>query len=138
VKTSSTTLIATLLLASLAGAKAGVATKDEAFALTLPNTNPGPEYQAAAGRDQGVPGIAHDTNSGRLWATCYTSGRGETKENQVVVVASHDDGVTWTEPVLVIDPPDAVRTFDLSHLMRARLLVVESLSFPAGATDNQT
>ena len=34
------------------------------------------------------------------------------RENYVVVVTSHDDGVTWTEPVLVIDPLNNVRTFD--------------------------
>lgn len=111
-KASSITLIATLLLASFVGGKAEVATKVEALTVTPLNTNPGPEYQTASRLYQGVPGIARDTKSGGLWATWYTGGRGETKENYVVVVTSHDDGVTWTEPVLVIDPPNAVRTFD--------------------------
>uniref|UniRef100_UPI003783145C sialidase family protein n=1 Tax=Prosthecobacter sp. TaxID=1965333 RepID=UPI003783145C len=76
------------------------------------NTKPGPEYQAAARLYQGVPSIARDANSGRLWAAWYSGGRGETKENFVLVVTSGDDGVTWTEPVLVVDPPHNVRTFD--------------------------
>lgn len=105
-------IIATMLFATLAGAKDDIPAKDEALAVVPFNTKPGPEYQSAARLYQGVPGIARDDQSGRLWATWYTGGRGETKENYVVVVTSHDDGLTWTEPVLVIDPPHAVRTFD--------------------------
>lgn len=104
--------IAGLLLASLAEARGDLATKDEALAVVPLNTKPGIEYQTAARLYQGVPSISRDSKSGRLWAAWYTGGRGETKENYVVVVTSGDDGVTWTEPVLVVDPPDAVRTFD--------------------------
>ncbi len=85
---------------------------DEALAVVPFNTKPGPEYQASARLYQGVPGIARDDKSGRLWATWYTGGRGEDKYNYVVVVTSGDDGATWTEPVLVVDPPNNVRTSD--------------------------
>jgi predicted neuraminidase len=106
------TLTAALLLAILITTKADEAFKDEALAVVPLNTKPGPEYQTAARLYQGVPSIARDANSGRLWAAWYSGGRGETKENYVLVVTSGDDGVTWTEPVLVVDPPHNVRTFD--------------------------
>ena len=99
-------LLATLLFAALASAE------DGALAIVPLNTKPGPEYQSAARLYQGVSSIARDAKSGRLWAAWYSGGRGETKENYVLVVTSGDDGVTWTEPVLVVDPPDAVRTSD--------------------------
>ena len=88
------------------------ATHDEALAVVPFNTQPGPEYQAAARLYQGVPGIARDDKSGRLWATWYSGGRGEDKYNYVVVVTSSDDGATWTDAVLVVDPPNNVRTSD--------------------------
>ncbi len=99
-------LIGTLLIATLAAAE------DGALAVAPLNTKPGPEYQSAARLYQGVPSIAREAKSGRLWATWYSGGRGESKENYVVVVTSGDDGVTWTEPVLVVDPPNAIRTSD--------------------------
>jgi hypothetical protein len=111
-RTLLTTLIIALLLVNHAAAQAPSATADEALAPVPFNTKPGPEYQSAARLYQGVQGIARDDKSGRLWATWYSGGRGESKENYVVVVTSHDDGVTWTEPVLVIDPPNNVRTSD--------------------------
>ena len=109
---SSITLAAMLWLAITATTIANEAIKDEALAIAPLNTKAGPEYQTASRLYQGVPSIARDNKSGRLWAAWYTGGRGETKENYVVVVTSGNDGVTWTEPVLVIDPPNAVRTFD--------------------------
>jgi hypothetical protein len=111
-RTLSLTLFVTLLFATSAGAEVGKSAKDEALVVTPLNTRPGPEYRSAARLYQGVPGIARDNQSGRLWATWYTGGRGETKENYVVVVTSPDDGRTWTEPVLVVEPRHPVRTFD--------------------------
>lgn len=108
----SRTLTATLLLLISITAKADEAIKDEALAVTAINTQPGPEYQSAARLYQGVPTIERDAKSGRLWAAWYSGGREESKENYVVVVTSGDDGATWTEPVLAIDPPNTVRTFD--------------------------
>lgn len=97
---------------TMPGLRAAEVAHDAAFAVVPFNTKPGPEYQTAARLYQGVPSIERHAKSGRLWASWYTGGRGETKENYVVVVTSHDDGASWTEPVLVIDPPGAVRTFD--------------------------
>jgi len=112
-KTSILAFAVALLLATSAEAQqAGVAV-DEALVATPLNTKPGPEYQSAARLYQGIPAIARDDKSGRLWATWFTGGRDESKDNYVVVVTSGDDGAVWTEPVLVVDPPNEnVRTFD--------------------------
>lgn len=53
---------------------------------------------------QGIPSIAV-APGGRLWATWYGGGMGESQENYVMLATSGDDGVTWTPPVIVIDPP---------------------------------
>jgi hypothetical protein len=74
-------------------------------------TSPGPEYSASARNWQGIPGIERASN-GRLWATWYTGGEGEGPYNHVVLVTSDDDGETWSEPVLVVDPPGEVRAYD--------------------------
>lgn len=87
------------------------------------NHSPGPAYQQAARNWQGIPGIERAAN-GRLWATWYTGGRTEDPNNHVVLVTSEDGGDSWSEPVLVIDPPAAdVRTSDpvLWHDPQGRL-----------------
>ena len=59
-------------------------------------------------------GIAR-TPKGRLWAVWYASPTGrEDRNNYVVAVTSGDDGRTWSEAVLVIDPDrdGPVRAFD--------------------------
>lgn len=106
------TWIVVVLLASASALTAQAADPDGALDPVPFNTQPGPEYQSAARLYQGVPGIARDDKSGRLWATWYSGGRDECKENYVVVVTSGDDGATWTEPVLVVDPPRNVRASD--------------------------
>ncbi|MFA6287235.1 MAG: sialidase family protein [Opitutaceae bacterium] len=73
--------------------------------------NPGGKYAACNRRWQGISGIER-TASGRLYATWYTGGAGEGPENHVLVVQSEDDGLSWSEPVLVIDPPGVVRAYD--------------------------
>lgn len=76
------------------------------------NLTPGPQHQTAARGFQGIPGI-EITPRGRLWATWYTGGVTEGPQNFVVLVTSADRGTTWTEPVLVIDPPGPhVRAYD--------------------------
>ena len=75
------------------------------------NTNPGPEYGSQARRWQGIPGIER-TPMGRLWTVWYSGGDTEGPENFVVMVTSEDDGETWSEQRLVIDPPGQVRAFD--------------------------
>ena len=52
------------------------------------------------------------TKKGRLWVTFYSGGEGEGPQNYVVLKYSDDEGETWSEPVLVIDPPGNVRAFD--------------------------
>lgn len=72
---------------------------------------PGNQYAATQRLWQGIPGIER-TKNGRLYATWYSGGKGEGIENFVLVVRSDDDGQSWSEPILVIDPPGPVRAFD--------------------------
>ena len=76
--------------------------------------SPGPEYQIDSRRFQGIPSLAASP-SGRLWAVWYASRTGaEDRNNYVVAATSGDEGRTWTEPVLVVDPDrdGPVRAFD--------------------------
>lgn len=75
------------------------------------NFTPGSEYWEKSRKWQGIPGIERAPN-GRLWATWYTGGRTEDENNHVVLVTSIDDGLTWTEPLIVIDPPGDIRASD--------------------------
>ena len=67
------------------------------------NWNPGPEYADSVRMFQGIPSIARAAN-GRLWATWYGGGTAEGKYNHVMLVSSGDDGQTWSNLKLVIDP----------------------------------
>lgn len=86
------------------------------------NFSPGPQYAEKSRKWQGVPGLERAAN-GRLWATWFSGGCSEDQFNYAVLVTSADDGVSWSEPVLVIDPPEDVRAFDsmLWHDPRGRL-----------------
>ena len=78
------------------------------------DTDPGPEYGNTQRRFQGIPGIERAPN-GRLWVTWYAGGADEPGEgpgNYVLLVTSHDDGLSWSKPKLVIDPPEDVRAYD--------------------------
>lgn len=75
------------------------------------NFSPGPEYWEKSRKWQGIPGIERAPN-GRLWAAWYTGGRTEDENNHVVLTTSMDDGLTWSEPLLVIDPPADIRASD--------------------------
>ncbi len=75
------------------------------------NRNPGPEYAQSRRKWQGIPGIERAAN-GRLWAAWYSGGRTEDSKNHVLLVTSMSGGQTWSEPVLVIDPPGHVRSAD--------------------------
>ena len=99
--------VAAVLLASDAKAP----DSDIAIRPVVPTTNPGPEYSTARRLFQGIPGIERMAN-GRLWATWYSGGKGEGPFNYVLLVSSGDDGKTWSEPRLVVDPPDPVRAYD--------------------------
>ncbi len=101
------------------------------------NFHPGPEYAQRTRTYQGVSGIERATN-GRLWATWYSGGRTEDKDNHVVLVTSDDNGQTWSEPVLVIDPPADIRASDsmLWHdpLGRLWLFWMQNKTHPSGGT----
>ena len=73
-----------------------------------PDLSPGPEYAEDKRLFQGIPGIER-APGGRLWATWYAGGQGESPLNYVLLASSADDGATWSPPVLVIDPPGRVR-----------------------------
>jgi predicted neuraminidase len=74
-------------------------------------TDPGPQYADETRAFQGIPGIERAPN-GRLWATWYGGGPGEGPDNYVMLATSADDGRTWSDLTLVIDPPGRVRAFD--------------------------
>jgi len=67
------------------------------------NFTPGPEYGPAARKYQGIPTIERAPN-GRLWAAWYAGPVQEDRYNYVVLVTSSDDGRTWSDLRLVIDP----------------------------------
>ena len=66
--------------------------------------NPGDAYCGASRNFQGIPSMERSPG-GRLWATWYGGvGDGEDETNYVILVTSGDDGNTWSEEVLVVDP----------------------------------
>ncbi len=76
--------------------------------------NPGEEYSAATRAFQGIPSMERSPG-GRLWATWYGGvGGGEDETNYVILVTSGDDGASWSEEVLVVDPgvESLTRAFD--------------------------
>ncbi len=74
-------------------------------------TNPESRYNRLNRLWQGIPGVERAEN-GRLWATWYSGGKGEEPGNYVVLATSGDDGFSWNDPVLVVDPGPSRRTFD--------------------------
>ena len=76
-----------------------------------PNFSPGEEYASHSRNWQGIPSIERADN-GRLWMTWYSGGVTEDNDNYALLITSEDDGETWTEPVVVIDPPGATRAWD--------------------------
>ncbi|MEN6549546.1 MAG: sialidase family protein [Armatimonadia bacterium] len=75
------------------------------------NTDPGPEYHTSMRLWQGIPSVER-ASDGRLYATWYSGGKTEDPDNYALIVRSDDGGDTWTEPILVVDPPGEVRAFD--------------------------
>jgi len=67
------------------------------------NMAPGPKYADDVRMFQGIPSIARAGN-GRLWATWYGGGTEEGYYNYIMLVTSSDDGNTWSNLKLVIDP----------------------------------
>lgn len=85
------------------------AAPDPAMEIPTIVRSPGAEY--ADRPFQGIPGLER-APGGRLWATWYGGGPDEGPENYVMLVTSGNDGATWSELALVIDPQDKVRAFD--------------------------
>jgi predicted neuraminidase len=71
----------------------------------------GQEYAEEVRQFQGVPGIERTTR-GRLFATWYGGGAGECEKNLILLALSNDDGATWDQSVLAVDPEGEVRAFD--------------------------
>lgn len=77
-----------------------------------PVLRPVPEKYADANRRwQGIASGEVDA-SGGVWVCWYSGGDTECGENYVLVSYSGDRGATWSEPIMAIDPPGAVRAFD--------------------------
>ncbi len=77
-------------------------------------SSPGPEYAGSTRKFQGIPSLTR-APQGRLWAVWYGGrGAGEDHHNYVIAVTSGDDGKTWSQEALVIDPDGEgpVRAFD--------------------------
>lgn len=85
--------------------------KDKSLEPAVMNTAPGTEYFKINRLWQGIPSIER-TRKGKLFVTFYSGGKGEGPDNYVAVIRSDDDGKTWSNPLLVIDPPGKVRAFD--------------------------
>lgn len=94
-----------------ASSKPDVVTTDVALQPPPVRFDPGARYAPATRRWQGIASIERAAN-GRLWATWYTGGKGEDNDNYALLVTSDDDGATWSEPKIVIDPPGMVRAWD--------------------------
>lgn len=85
--------------------------KDMALVAPTINYSPGDEYSDKRRKWQGIPGIERSLD-GTLWVSFYSGGDTEGSDNYVTLIKSSDDGNTWSEPILVIDPPGKVRAFD--------------------------
>ena len=94
------------------------------------NSYPDAKYSDSKRSFQGIPGIEIAANS-RLWATWYSGGPEEGSDNYVVLATSADNGDTWSDLKLVIDPPGRVRAFDpvLWHDPLGRLWLFWSQSY---------
>lgn len=73
-------------------------------------TNPGPEFGDAARLWQGIPSIER-TRDGRLFVAWYSGGsaEGDTR-NYCLMAVSDDHNRTWSQPVVVVQGREGVRT----------------------------
>ena len=87
--------------------------KDPAASPPPVNFQAGPEYADNVRMFQGIPSLERSPN-GRLWAIWYGGGVTEDQHNYIMLVTSGDDGRTWSDLKLVIDPDrdGPVRAFD--------------------------
>ena len=73
--------------------------------------SPPPRYADSLRKFQGISGI-EKTSSDRLWATWYGGGLTEDNGNYVLLTTSPDNGETWSDVKLILDPGDDVRAYD--------------------------
>ena len=66
----------------------------QALMPAVPNFAPGAEYSDESRLFQGIPSIEW-APGGRLWATWYGGGQGESPLNYVMLATSADDGKNW-------------------------------------------
>lgn len=118
-------LILVLVLASPALAEEPVSKEILDLSLVPPviNTSPGPEYSDAQ-RDYAMTIGIERTPKGRLWAAWV--GGGDSDLGYFVLATSDDDGRTWSQPRVVIDPPEA------PNGLRRRILVGNLWTDPRG------
>ena len=61
---------------------------------------------------QGIPAIERAAN-GRLWCAFYSGGPKEPDpDNCILLSTSADNGVTWSDPVVIVAPPGPTRAYD--------------------------
>ena len=74
--------------------------------------DPGASHASATRAFQGIPSLACGRD-GRLWAVWYGGVTPDEDHNNYVVLAvSTDNGATWSDEKLVVDPEGPVRAFD--------------------------
>jgi predicted neuraminidase len=79
---------------------------------------------------QGIPTIELSHN-GRLWAAFFSGGpREPDPENLILLTTSPDDGVTWSPPETLVQPPGPTRAYDpcLWHDPQGRLWLFYNLA----------
>lgn len=79
---------------------------------------------------QGIPAIERAAN-GRLWCAFFSGGAIEPDPaNAILLTTSNDDGATWSNPIVVIDPPGSTRAYDpaLWHDPTGRLWLFYNLA----------
>ncbi len=94
----------------LFGVALSLAVPTEAYYLGAPDA----EHAHATRRHEGIPSMARDSATGRLWAVWYGGVTPcEDSNNYLMIATSENDGDTWKE-VLVYDPDGGgpVRAFD--------------------------
>jgi predicted neuraminidase len=112
-------------------------TIDESY-LSVPEViiSPRGQYADDLRKFQGIPGIECAAN-GRLWATWYGGGEGEGQENYIMLVTSADDGLSWSDLKLVIDPPFRASEPGLWHDPQGRLWLMWN-QYPTGLCESNS
>jgi len=100
------------------------------------NFKPGKEYADKDREFQGIPSVAR-APGGRIWATWYGGGKGEGPENYIMLATSGDDGDTWSDLKLVIDPPFRASEPGIWVDPQGRLWLMVNL-YPKGLREGDT